>query len=156
MKPAGAGFIYIHRHALKVPYPAKEPTTPMDTMSAPQVLNPPCARNSACIRRAAAEIRTLIAGPSNIPDMPVPQGWEQVPAVGTGIGMQEIMNTTAAISPTSGLNDRSEPDIFFNRYNPYPANGSASINQNAAQLKGRMPSEMCMAWAFDAAISTQY
>jgi len=24
-------------------------------------------------------------------DIPVPQGWEHVPAVGTGIGMQEII-----------------------------------------------------------------
>jgi hypothetical protein len=53
-----------------------------------------------------------------MPDMPVPHGWEQVPAVGTGIGMQEMIKTTAAIRPTSGLNERSVLDIFFNRYKP--------------------------------------
>ncbi len=64
--------------------------------------------------------------------MPVPQGWEHVPAVGTGIGMQEMIKTTAAISPTSGLNERSISDIFLNRYNPYATNGNDNANQNAA------------------------
>ena len=77
--------------------------------------------------------------------MPVPQGWEQVPAVGTGIGMQEMIKTTAAITPTSGLNERSSLDSFFNRYNPYAANGIATTNHKSAQFHGRIPSEICMA-----------
>jgi len=57
-------------------------------------------------------------GPSSMADIPVPQGWEHVPAVGTGIGMQEIIKTTAVMRPTSGLKEISVLDIFFNRYNP--------------------------------------
>ena len=33
---------------------------------------------------------------------------------------------------------------------PIATNGTASTNQRAAQLKGRIPSEMCMAWAGEA------
>lgn len=145
MNPATAIFIFTARIALKVKYPAKEPTTPMETMSAPHVLKPPWARKSAWIRRAAAVISTLMAGPRSIPEIPVPQGCEHVPADGTGIGMQEMIKTTAAMRPTSGLNDRSAADIFFSRYNPKPTNGSATPNQRAAQLNGNIPSEMCMA-----------
>ncbi len=77
--------------------------------------------------------------------MPVPHGCEQVPAVGTGIGIQEIMKTTAAINPTRGLNERSTEESFFSLYKPNATNGMATANQSAAQLKGSMPSEMCMA-----------
>lgn len=80
-------------------------------------------------------------------DIPVPQGWEHVPAVGTGIGMQEIMKTTAVMRPTRGLKDISVLDIFFNRNSPYATNGAATANHNAAQLKGSNPSEMCIASA---------
>jgi len=77
--------------------------------------------------------------------MPVPQGWEHVPAVGTGIGIQEIIKTMAAIRPTRGLKEMSVDDIFFNRYNPYATNGAATANHNTHQFKGSMPSEICMA-----------
>ena len=87
--------------------------------------------------------------------MPVPVGWEHVPAVGTGIGMQEMIKTTAAITPTSGLNERSVLDSFFNRYNPYPANGIATANHKSAQFHGKIPSEICMAWAFEAGARSQ-
>src|SRR5208337_399183 len=93
----------------------------------------------------------LMGGPISMADIPVPQGWEQVPAVGTGIGMQEIIKTIAAISPTKGLNDKSVEDIFFNRYNPYATNGAATANHNTAQLKGNIPSEICIASASEAA-----
>jgi hypothetical protein len=63
------------------------------------------------------------------------------------MGMQEIIKITAAMSPTSGLNDRSTSDIFFNLYSPYPTKGMATANHNAAQLKGSRPSEICMASA---------
>jgi hypothetical protein len=78
-------------------------------------------------------------------DIPVPQGWEHVPTVGTGIGIQEMINTIAAITPTRGLKAISVWDIFFNRYNPYATNGAATANHNTAQFKGSMPSEICMA-----------
>jgi len=80
-------------------------------------------------------------------DIPVPQGWEHVPAVGTGIGMQEIIKTTAAMRPTRGLKEISVLEIFFNRNNPYVTNGVATANHSAAQLKGSNPSEMCIASA---------
>src|SRR5512143_1096957 len=156
MKPATATFIFIARKALKVKYPAKEPTTPMDTISAPQVLRPPWSRKSAWISRAAALISTLTAGPRSIPEIPVPQGCEHVPADGTGIGMQEMIKTTAAMRPTSGLNDRSAADIFFSRYKPKPTNGSAMPDQRAAQLNGSIPSEMCMAYTSETVQSSKY
>lgn len=92
-------------------------------------------------------INMLIAGPTRIPDIPVPQGCEHVPAVGTGMGMQEMIKTTAAMSPTRGLNDRSIDDFFLSSYNPHATNGIAIANHNTAQLNGNIPSEMCMAWA---------
>ena len=101
------------RKALNERNPAKDPMIPMETIFAPRVLKPPWARSRAWIRRAAAATRTLIAGPRSMPDMPVPQGCEHVPATGTGMGMQEIMKTTAAMSPTRGLNDRSRAEHFF-------------------------------------------
>ena len=94
---------------------------------------------------APVVIRTLMTGPSKIPDMPVPQGWEQVPALGTGTGMQEMIKTTAVISPTSGLKERSFSDILRSRYSPKPTKGATRTNQTAAQLNGRIPSEICMA-----------
>src|SRR5512137_2427764 len=122
----------------------------MDTISAPRVLNPPWASKIAWMRRATAVITTLIAGPTRIPEMPVPQGWEQVPAKGTGMGMQEIMKTTAAISPTRGLKERSSRERMFRLYNPYATKGRARTNHKAAQLNGNMPSEMCMAYTVSA------
>lgn len=80
-----------------------------------------------------------------MPDIPVPHGCEHDPAVGTGIGIQEIMKTTAAINPTRGLNERSITESFFNLYNPYTTNGTATKDHNAAQLKGKIPSEICIA-----------
>jgi hypothetical protein len=84
-------------------------------------------------------------GPSSTAAKPVPQGWEHVPAVGTGTGMQEMMNTTAATMPASGLLDRSWAERLAKVLNPRARNGAEAANQNAAQLKGRMPSEMCIA-----------
>src|SRR5271169_3005507 len=101
MKPATAIFIRAERNTLNVAYPAKEPMTPMDTILAPQVLKPPWAKKSACISSATAATSTLMEGPRSIADMPVPQGCEQVPAVGTGMGIQEIIKIAAAISPKS-------------------------------------------------------
>jgi hypothetical protein len=75
----------------------------------------------------------------------VPPGWEHVPAVGTGIGIQDITNTTAAISPTRGLMDKSVFERFLSLFIPYVTKGTATRNHNAAQLNGSMPSEMCMA-----------
>ena len=119
----------------------------METMSAPQVESPPWARKSAWIRSATAVMRTEMNGPTRIAAIPVPHGWEQVPAVGTGIGMQEMTNTTAAISPTSGFMARSSFDRSLSRFSPSATNGTATANQSAAQPKGSIPSEMCMAWA---------
>jgi hypothetical protein len=79
-----------------------------------------------------------------------------VPAVGTGIGMHEMIKTTAAINPMRGLNDKSTADTFFNLYNPYATNGAANKDQNTAQLSGSIPSEICMAWTSEAMNSKQY
>jgi hypothetical protein len=65
---------------------------------------------------------------------------EQVPAVGTGIGMQEMTNTTAAISPTSGR--RGRPDSSFSRLIPID---ERQRHHNQSRPGGN--SEMCMAWA---------
>ena len=57
--------------------------------------------------------RRRYARAQNIPEIPVPHGCEHVPAVGTGMGMHERMKTTAAMSPTRGLKERSTADIFL-------------------------------------------
>ena len=59
---------------IKAPKPTKEPTRAMETMFAPQVLIPPCARNNAWIRRATAPRTVLINGPTRIAPKGVPQG----------------------------------------------------------------------------------
>ena len=97
------------------------------------------------MRSATAVTRTLIDGPTNIAGIAVPPGWEHVPAVGTGIGMQDITNTIAAIRPTRGLTDKSVFERILSFLIPYATNGMAAANHNAAQLNGNMPSEMCMA-----------
>jgi hypothetical protein len=75
----------------------------MEKMFAPQVLNPPWARNRAW-RSRAPEARTVLArGPRRIAARGVPQGWEQVPAMGMGMGSMEITKTAAPINPTIGL-----------------------------------------------------
>src|SRR5512136_3168599 len=107
-KPDTARFAPVQRNPRKARYPANEPTTPMEMMFAPRVERPPWARKRAWTRSAAALITTLTSGPTRIAAIAVPQGWEQVPAVGTGTGMQEMTNTTAARSPARGLKDGSE------------------------------------------------
>src|SRR4030042_5898308 len=67
-----------------------------------------------------------------------------------------MIKTTAAISPTRGLNDKSTAESFLNLYNPYATNGTAMIDHSAAQLKGNIPSEICMAWAFETVSSKQH
>ncbi len=67
-------FILADRSSLNVKYPVKDPMTPMETISAPSVLNPPWARKIAWMSRATAVITTLMAGPTRIPEIPVPQG----------------------------------------------------------------------------------
>jgi hypothetical protein len=155
MKPATARLILIERNALNATNPVKDPITPMDTISAPHVLRPPWARKRACINNAAAVISMLITGPTSIPDIPVPQGWEHVPAVGTGTGIQEMIKTTAAISPTRGLKEMSAAANFFIFHNPHATKGAAMTDQKAAHPKGNIPSERCMAWAFETVSSTQ-
>jgi hypothetical protein len=53
-----------------------------------------------------------------IPEIPVPQGWEQVPAIGTGTGIQEMIKIAAAISPTNGLNAMSFFEIVLSLHIP--------------------------------------
>jgi hypothetical protein len=104
---------------------------------------------------AAAVISMLITGPTSIPDIPVPHGWEHVPAEGTGIGIQEMIKTTAAISPTRGLNEMSTAAVFFIRHNPHATKGAAMTDQKAAHPKGNIPSERCIAWASETGSSKQ-
>jgi hypothetical protein len=68
-----------------------------------------------------------------------------VPAAGTGIGMQEMIKTTAARSPTSGLKERSFLASSFNLLSPRATNGTANDNQITAHPNGRIPSEICIA-----------
>src|SRR5512135_2820680 len=119
----------------------------MDNLFAPRVLSPPCARNRAWMRSATDATTTLIAGPSSIADSPVPHGCEQVPTVGIGTGMQDMMKTAAAINPTRGLNERSEPERFLSLCMPSARKGADTAYHSAHQLKGSIPSEMCIAWA---------
>jgi hypothetical protein len=119
----------------------------METILAPQVDRPPWARNSACNRRATAAITVLTKGPSRIAAIPVPQGCEHVPAVGTGTGMQDMMKTAAAIRPARGLKERSSRARVFTLLMPTARNGTATANHTQAQGNGRIPSEMCIAWA---------
>jgi hypothetical protein len=61
--------------------------------------------------------------------------------------MQEMIKTTAAINPTRGLKDMSAAESFFSLYNPNATKGAATRNQSAAQSRGRMPSDICIAYA---------
>jgi hypothetical protein len=63
------------------------------------------------------------------------------------MGMHEMIKTTAAISPARGLKERSSRERLFKLYSPYATKGMARTNQKAAQPNGRMPSEMCIAYA---------
>src|SRR3989338_10178585 len=90
----------------------------------------------------------LIIGPIKIADMPVPAGWEQVPAVGTGTGIQEMTKISAPIIPKSGLKPGVNFDLVLMSKIPFIRKGAATRYQTKAQLKGRMPSEMCMAYTF--------
>jgi hypothetical protein len=87
---------------------------------------------------------TLTNGPTRIAAIPIPQGCEQVPAVDTGIGMHEMKKITAAISPNKGLAERAFFAISFTVCKPMATSEVATANYTRAQLKGRMPSEMCM------------
>ena len=75
-------------------------------------------KKRAWMSSATAVIRMLIAGPTAMADIPVPAGWEQVPAVGTGTGIQETIKTTAAIRPTRGLKDISRFEMVLSRQSP--------------------------------------
>jgi hypothetical protein len=86
----------------------------------------------------------LIIGPINIADIAVPQGCEQVPAVGTGIGMQEMIKTTAPIKPRSGLKVGRVLALFFTFKIPIVMNGSAIKYQKPAHFPGKIPSEICI------------
>src|SRR5450631_3601160 len=112
---------------------------------APQVVSPPWDRNSAWIRSATAATTTLNAGPSSTAARPVPQGCEQVPAVGIGIGMQEMTNTTAATMPVNGVLDKSWAWRLASSRSPKARNGAEATYQKSAQENGRIPSDMCMA-----------
>ena len=46
-KPAAKTGIFSPRKVLKIKNPVQEPTTPMEKILAPQVVNPPWARNRA-------------------------------------------------------------------------------------------------------------
>src|SRR3989338_3822291 len=89
----------------------------------------------------------LITGPTKIAEIPVPAGCEQVPAVGTGTGIQDITKTTAAMRPRSGLKLEFSFALFFMSKIPFIKNGSATKNHSPAHGNGRIPSEICIAKA---------
>ena len=62
-------------------------------MLAPSVVRPPWARNSACKQQGDAGDDDRRPGADQQRPKPVPQGCEQVPATGTGTGMQEMTKT---------------------------------------------------------------
>jgi hypothetical protein len=70
-----------------------------------------------------------------------------VPAVGTGIGIHEMMKTAAPTIATRILNFGSSADFFFTSRIPHHRNGAATRYHSAAHPGGSMPSEMCMAYA---------
>jgi len=117
----------------------------METMFAPSVVRPPCARNRACRTRLTLAITTVIVGPIRIEASPVPDMWEQVPVRGTGIGKQEITKTAAPTSATIDLNWRVCWLRILRSRRPQAKNGKATRNQMPAQEAGRMPSAMCIA-----------
>jgi len=114
-------------------------------MLAPRVVSPPCDRNSACNSSATLVTRTVSWGPIRIAARPVPQGCEQLPAVGTGIGMQEITKTAAPIKATMGLKTGVTLLRLRRSRRPQATKGMATTNQNAAHGAGRIPSDKCMA-----------
>ncbi len=74
---------------------------------APQVVMPPWAKKRAWKRRAMPPMRAETAGPMITDAMGVPQGWEQVPLMGTGMGNREKMKMRAPMRAICGPRDRS-------------------------------------------------
>lgn len=99
------------------------------------------------MRRAMAVTNILRIGPMSIADTPVPAGWEHVPTKGTGTGMQEITNINAPINPKSGLSSGFVRHLFLMMEMPKMIKGRETKYQSAAHLRGRIPSEICMAKA---------
>jgi len=93
--------------------------------------------------------------PIKMADNPVPQGCEQVPAVGTGIGMHEMTNTAEPINPTIGLKRGCRLLRAFRSRKPIATKGMAKANQRPAHCGGKIPSVMCIAWAVVGANRTQ-
>jgi hypothetical protein len=101
------------------------------------------------MRSATEATTTLMNGLIKIAEIAVPHGCEHVPAVGTGMGIQEITKTTAVINPRRGLNDKSSLAASLSFRKPRKMKGIATTYQNAAQLNGKIPSEICIAYAGD-------
>ena len=93
--------------------------------------------------------------PIKMADKPVPQGCEQVPAVGTGIGMHEMTKTAEPINPTIGLKSGCCLLRAFRSRRPSATKGIARANQSPAHWGGRIPSVMCIAWAVEGANTKQ-
>ncbi len=75
----------------------------------------------------------------------VPQGWEQVPAIGTGIGKTEIRKMAAPVRPSRGTSPLASRVFLLITVMPIARKTIATPYQIAAQLAGRIPSAMCMA-----------
>lgn len=78
---------------------------------------------------------------------PLPAGCEQVPAIGTGIGMHEMINTADPTRPTKGTAWDEKDWSRASLLRPSDKKGMETTNHRIAHFKGRMPSEMCMAKA---------
>ncbi len=137
----------IFRSPPKIAHADNAPTTPIETIPAPIVVNPPCDKNSACNTSATLVTTTVGPGPISSAANPVPHGCEHVPTHGTGMGMHEITNTPA---PTKATNARYFGSVRLRcliTLSPQATNGSATANHNPAQEIGSTPSEICIACA---------
>jgi len=119
----------------------------METILAPQVLKPPCARNRAWMKSARAPRTVLINGPTRIAPNGVPQGWEQLPVTGTGTGKTEIRKITAPAIPRRGTKPLTSLVFLLIMIMPITTKIAAITYHTAAHFAGNIPSAMCIACA---------
>lgn len=86
-------------------------------------------------------------GPMSIAPSPVPHGCEHVPAVRTGIGIHDIIKIAAPTIAVKALNPGFLAARFLISARPHIIKGIDNTNQSPAHGAGKMPSDMCIAYA---------
>ena len=76
------------------------------------------------------------------------------PAIGTGTGMQEMIKTAAPTSPIRGMAWREDSLNRLRSRRPRATKGRAMAIHRAAQPRGRIPSDICMAWTGETKTAT--